>query len=147
MKAYFKFFLLNKLSSYGFCPQYRSSLLLTLLVSFTSICVAGDNNVAAEIRKEATKLSQDPEGYALPLMAHWITGAHVAARGWAPDKQIELIEQGHYILPWLAHPGVNSPDFPFSESQFIADYQGSVLRARELGLSLVFCESVGEHST
>jgi len=52
----------------------------------------------AVIRAEATRANNDPNGRPLPLVAHW-------HRMTCPlDWQIEMIKQGHHMLPWLPTP-------------------------------------------
>src|SRR5207244_13429401 len=70
--------------------------------------------VADEIRIEAIRSNQDATGRPLPLASHWTTGIHPLSKGWAPVQQMQLIEQGHYLLPWFQHPD--------SEDEFDNDY-------------------------
>lgn len=57
---------------------------------------------AAQIRREALLPPRGPEGRPLPLVSHWNMGSQ--GRGWTPQYQIELLGQGHHILPWLGWP-------------------------------------------
>lgn len=64
----------------------------------------GVPEVASVIRAEASRKARDADGYPLPLASHWNTGRHPRSQGWGPVHQLALIEQGHFILPWFAHP-------------------------------------------
>ena len=56
-----------------------------------------------EIRQEATRANRSDAGRPLPLAAHWnASGAH--REGFTPVYQLQLIHQGHHILPWLDWP-------------------------------------------
>ena len=63
--------------------------------------VAGIKSVADEIRYEATLPSYGPVGRPLPLAAHWNSGANKRIKGFSPAYQLQMIAQGHYLLPWL----------------------------------------------
>ncbi len=58
---------------------------------------------AAEIRQEATAPSQGPAGRPLPLAAHWNT-AGVDRLGFAPPYQLQLLQRGQHLFPWLDWP-------------------------------------------
>jgi len=70
---------------------------------------------ADEIRREATLPSEGPFGHPLPLAAHWNTGGN----GWGigPDYQLDLIQQGHYLLPWFAWPSLDNMQGVFHDSK------------------------------
>lgn len=104
--------------------------LSSCLISTESHGVA-DNTIRA-ITAEATRSNADAIGYPLPLAATWGAGeiremsgkAHniVDDQRWAslPLQQIQLIEQGHYILPTLTfNPELDIgdiwPSFPSNE--------------------------------
>ncbi|MBC8869814.1 MAG: PKD domain-containing protein [Planctomycetes bacterium] len=56
-----------------------------------------------EIRREATRSRQSDAGRPLPLAAHWnVSGA--SNEGFTPEYQLQLIRQGHHLLPWLGWP-------------------------------------------
>jgi hypothetical protein len=58
---------------------------------------------AAEIRQEATRPSRSLAGRPLPLAAHWnANGAR--GEGFTPVYQLQLLRQGHHVLPWLDWP-------------------------------------------
>lgn len=59
-------------------------------------------NVVAEVRAEVTKQNDDPGGRPLPVAAHWAVGFET--ENFASDYQIELLRQGHHILPTLPVP-------------------------------------------
>lgn len=58
--------------------------------------------VAEEIRAEALLPPDGPEGRPLPLASHWNTGRFPGS--FEPSHQIELLQQGHRILPWMSEP-------------------------------------------
>jgi hypothetical protein len=63
---------------------------------------AAARRVAKEIRREALLPPNGPQGRPLPLASHWNVGT---VRGtFEPDHQIELIQQGHHVLPWMSWP-------------------------------------------
>ncbi len=63
---------------------------------------AAARRVAEVIRREALLPPNGPAGRPLPLVSHWNMGSH--GKGWTPQYQIELLNAGHPILPWLAWP-------------------------------------------
>jgi hypothetical protein len=59
-------------------------------------------SVALEITREALLPPTGPDGRPLPLASQWNVGT---VRGsFTPDHQIELLQEGHHILPWMAWP-------------------------------------------
>ncbi len=63
---------------------------------------AAARRVAEEIRREALLPPQGPQGRPLPLVSHWNVGTVRAT--FTPDHQIELIQRGHHVLPWMSWP-------------------------------------------
>jgi hypothetical protein len=57
-------------------------------------------NVAQEIRSEVLMPPNGPQGRPLPLVSHWNMGSY--GKGWTPDYQVELLDKGHHILPWMS---------------------------------------------
>jgi hypothetical protein len=49
--------------------------------------------VATDICREAMLPPRGPAGRPLPLVSHWNMGSQ--GRGWTPQYQIELLNQGH----------------------------------------------------
>ncbi|MEA1920034.1 MAG: hypothetical protein U9N52_09360, partial [Campylobacterota bacterium] len=85
---------------------------------------------AAQITEEALKAKEGKR--ALPLIAHWNTGAQSDVAGMSPDYMLSLIDQGHHILvSWELDP-YWAPYIPLEY------YEASIKRAAELGLPLVF---------
>ena len=101
--------------------------------------------VAGRIRAEAVRANDDPEGRPLPLASHWTTGSHALSAGWGPQRQMELIEQGHFLLPWFAHPPTTADLSAASQTTFAAYYEKSIQRTRELKLPIVLVASQWEH--
>jgi hypothetical protein len=101
--------------------------------------------VAAEIRTEAIRSNGDATGHPLPLASHWTTGKHPLSTGWAPVHQMELIEQGHFLLPWFEHPD-DDDAIENDVVAFVGYYKAAITRARELKLPLVLEASQWERS-
>lgn len=86
-------------------------------------------DTADEIRREATLPANSPIGRPLPLTGHWNTG--ILPNGFSPDYQMELIDEGHYILPWFQMP---EPGQEKGE----AYYKTAILKAAKLRLPVSF---------
>jgi hypothetical protein len=82
-------------------PAYAAALLLPL-----ARLPAADlaHATAEQIRIEATRPNGDPLGHALPLAGHWNTGTHPPEDTFDPQYQLQLIEQGHHVIPCLNMP-------------------------------------------
>lgn len=87
------------------------------------------------IREEALRPNGDPEGYALPLACSWTCGHFRSplSAGWSPTNQMQLISEGHYLLPWFNHPP-NEGQLPRRDPY----YAWPMERARELKLPISF---------
>ena len=92
--------------------------------------------VAAEIRREATLPPNGPIGRPLPLVSHWNMGSH--GRGWTPQYQVELLDQGHHILPWFGWPRSDPYDKEESRKRFHNYYDALLAYCRELVLPISF---------
>lgn len=75
--------------------------------------------VAADIRREALLPPDGPQGRPLPLASHWNVGT--VDDTFEPDHQIELIQAGHHVLPWMSWPN-GAP-----ESERFASYYGRLV--------------------
>lgn len=120
-------------------------VLRRVLVSFLTVVVMthrlndarGDDALAVAtaraITAEALRPNGDPEGYALPLACSWTCGDYPSplSAGWAPANQMQLISEGHYLLPWFAHPGGRH-----QLGRRDAYYAGPIARARKLKLPI-----------
>jgi hypothetical protein len=97
-----------------------------------------------EIRIEATRANDDPAGRPLPLLCSWQCGHYRPdiVAGWRPEHQMQMIAEGHHLLPWFSHPGgeVSSAPDDFNLRYFKA----AIARARELRLPLTFVASQWE---
>src|SRR5271169_3286924 len=87
-------------------------LVLVLLLAKGHECRAqGDTlrPIPDEIRFEACLPNQNDIGRPLPLAAHWNTGQFPT--GFTPDYQMQMIDKGHFLLPWfqLPSPGDSAP--------------------------------------
>ena len=100
--------------------------------------------VAAAIRAEATRRASDTDGFPLPLASHWNTGRHPRSQGWGPVHQLALIEKGHFILPWFAHPPRDDELDDAAREAFFRDYERSIKQASDWKLPLVFVASQWE---
>lgn len=92
--------------------------------------------VAAEIRRETTLPPNGPDGRPLPLASHWNMGSQ--GRGWTPQYQVELLDKGHHILPWLGWPRGDPDATEKSAKRFGDYYDGLLAYCRELGLPISF---------
>ncbi len=89
---------------------------------------------AAEIRGETLLAANGPAGRPLPVVSHWNMGSR--ATGWTPQYQVELLDGGHHILPWLAWPR-GDPDAKEQNAARFNDYYGLLLAyCRKLGLPI-----------
>lgn len=118
-------------------------LLNTLLVSTVLLCkgstVADSALVVTEaICTETTRANCDEEGRPLPVASHWNCGKHPYSRGWGPEWQLTLVDQGHYVLPWFAHPPRDAVLSGEAQKAFLAYYEQPLKRAAQLQLPLVF---------
>jgi hypothetical protein len=105
---------------------------------------ASPESVAIEIRQEATRPNQSPEGHPLPLVSHWTTGIHKLSKGWAPRQQIQLIKQGHFLLPWFQMPDEHADIARVRSRAFHEYYEWAIKQARDLHLPLVLVASQWE---
>lgn len=117
-----------------------------LVVVSQPVTRAEVDHIAAVIRAEATRPNESPEGRPLPLVSHWTTGKHPAAEGWAPQHQIRLIEQGHFLLPWFEHPDDEKGMIEGDDNAFREYYEWAIKRASDLKLPLVFVASEWERA-
>ena len=118
-------------------------LAVASLASHFAACADVDL-IADEIRTEAIRSNQDATGHPLPLASHWTTGKDPLSKGWAPVQQMQLIEQGHFLLPWFEHPGNEKDSFGRDYMVFREYFQRAIERARDLKLPLVLIASQWE---
>jgi hypothetical protein len=97
---------------------------------------AAARNVVQEIRREALLPPNAPAGRPLPLVSHWNMGSQ--GKGWTPQYQRELLDQGHHILPWFGWPQSNPLDKQDSAKRFHEYYDGLMGYCRELDLPISF---------
>ena len=91
--------------------------------------------VADEIRREALLSPNGAAGRPLPLVSHWNMGSQ--GRGWTTQYQVQLLDAGHHILPWLGWPR-GYFDNEKSAKRF-HDYYDTLIRyCRELKLPISF---------
>lgn len=127
-------------------PHCLSSVVLIALAcaTATQLVAAGEAKSAAEaIREEATRRADSPEGRPLPLACHWNTGVFPASKGWAPDEQLRLIEQGHYLLPWFDHPS-RDVEVTKGVETALQRYEAPIKKAKEFGLPITFVSTQWE---
>ena len=113
--------------------------LMVVVIGLSGVPIARaeqTRGVADAIRIETTRPNDDPAGRPLPLVSHWNTGMHPRSKDWGPASQMQMIEQGHHVLPW----------FPFGSGISFAEYYESPLKkARQLKLPLVFVGTQWEY--
>ena len=91
---------------------------------------------AGEIRREALLPPSGPDGRPLPLVSHWNMGSQ--GRGWTPQYQVELLDEGRHILPWLGWPR-GDPDADEKAARRFDDYYRDLLGyCRRLRLPISF---------
>jgi len=91
---------------------------------------------ADAIRREALLPTNGPAGRPLPLVSHWNMGSY--GRGWTPQYQVELLDQGHHILPWLGWPQGDPDASDESAHRFNDYYAGLLHHCRRLQLPISF---------
>src|SRR5262249_35656696 len=79
--------------------------LCAFLVGLTLVApaIAQEPRLDDEIRQEATRPNRGDTGRPLPLAAHWNTSG-ADKKGFSPAYQLQLLKEGHTILPWLDWP-------------------------------------------
>jgi len=90
---------------------------------------------AVEIRREALQSSNGPAGRPLPLVSHWNMGSQ--GKGWTPQYQVQLLNEGHHIFPWMSWPrgDLNNE----KNAKRFHDYYDELIRyCRELKLPISF---------
>lgn len=90
----------------------------------------------ATIRRESLLPPNGPEGRPLPLVSHWNMGSQ--GRGWTPQYQVELLNKGHHILPWLSWPRANPEAKADSAKRFHDYYDALIALCREFNLPISF---------
>ena len=86
---------------------------------------------AEEIRREALLPPRGEQGRPLPLASHWNVGTVNGT--FEPRHQVELLQQGSHILPWMSWPSGD----PEGE-RFLSYYRPLLQYCRELNLPLSF---------
>ena len=92
--------------------------------------------VARDIRREALLPPDGPQGRPLPLVSHWNMGSQ--GRGWTPQYQMQLLDHGHYILPWMGWPRWYREDDERSIERFNDYYAGLLGYCRAMKLPISF---------
>ena len=127
-----------------------AALAIAIALSAGLASAADVRKVADEIRIEATRPNDSPEGRPLPLATHWCSGAHWLAQGWGPATQMRLIEQGHHLLPWFYHPPLSGKAARFVNEKLTDDelftryFEQPIKRAAALKLPIGFTASQWE---
>ncbi len=118
--------------------KYIFRLIMLLTVSAAALVLSqpvspslSARRAAEQIRAEALLPPNSPEGRPLPLASHWNTGR--VKHTFEPAHQVELLQQGHRILPWFAWPSGD----PASE-RFTSYYEPLLKLCRELKLPISF---------
>lgn len=92
---------------------------ITFLPAGKPVAHAGEGvaKVLKQIRTEAVRRNSDPDGRPLPLAMHWNRGTKPS--GFGPPYQIQLIREGHHLLPWFQFP---TPGQDFGGGYYSEDY-------------------------
>lgn len=127
--------------------NHRALAVVALAVRWScpSVSAGTAETICGQIRAEATRSNHDAAGRPLPLVSHWTTGSHKLSAGWSPERQIELVDQGHFLLPWFAHPPTMRTLSDDAKQKFVSYYEKPIRRARELKLPIVFVATQWEH--
>ncbi|MCE9534551.1 MAG: hypothetical protein K8T89_26025 [Planctomycetes bacterium] len=99
--------------------------IILFLLASTLMVRAADGEIppaAKVIRAEAMKPNNGPDGRPLPLVAHW------HRRSLPLSFQIEMINKGHFVLPWQA--------FEVGSGKGELGYAADIKKLREWGLPL-----------
>lgn len=127
------------------------SVIVTGAVASAQAAPPGDEppaTAAEGIRIEATRSERDPIGRPLPLAAHWTCGWLPTGHGFAPRHQMELIAQGHHLLPWFGHPGrfaeIPPAEKDLAVKRFHEYFEGPLRQAAEWKLPIGFIASQWE---
>lgn len=113
--------------------------LISLSATSTWSTTTGAESVAAQIRYEATLPNSSPVGRPLPLAASWNTG--VRPNTFDPNYQLDMIEQGHFMLPWFQ---LDMPKGWTTIKDSRAYYQKALTRCAQLGLPVSFLSTQWE---
>ena len=112
--------------------------LLLLLFIFPSIGLSAADPllpVPEEIRREVSRPNFDTIGHPLPLAGHFLSGVGGGNNAFSPAWQMQMIEQGHFILPWLIFP---SGDAKIDTASWRDYYEAPVAKAKALHLPITF---------
>lgn len=88
-----------------------------------------------EIRREVARPNLDPLGHPLPLVAHFLPGWGGETSAFSPAWQMQMIDQGHFLLPWLAFP---PGDAKLDAKFWCAYFEGPLAKAKALKLPITF---------
>ena len=123
------------------------ALLAMLAFAAVAVPAVGDaQQVAAETRQEATAPNAAEHGHPLPVITSWTSGhfRQPSSAGWRPANQMELIEQGHHLMPWFSHPPRDG-EVPADPEDFLLQYyKEPILQAARLRLPITFIASQWE---
>jgi hypothetical protein len=104
------------------------------------------SNIYEEIRREALAPNSETN-HPLPLVGSWNASTwwnyDKDTAGFYPGWQLEMVEQGHHLLPWFITP---YPDPECEQGQFCRGYLESPIReAGQLNLPISFIGTQWEH--
>ena len=100
------------------------------------VITAAARTAAEAIRREALLPPDGPEGKPLPLVSHWNMGSQ--GKGWTPEYQTSLLNEGHHILPWFGWPRKNPFATTETSERFEKYYVPLLSLCSELGLPISF---------
>ena len=94
------------------------------------------SSVPEAISVEASRPNDGMVGRPLPLASHWNTG--LGTDGFDPQYQMQMIERGHYLLPWFHFPAADQQSWNHY-------YEAPIKKAAELRLPIALVGTQWEH--
>lgn len=94
---------------------------------------------AEQIAQEATAPNSETN-HPLPLAASWNPGSQwdTANTSYTPTWQLQMIAQGHHLLPWFGLPGYAEGAASSDWAAWVASMQGPLQQTAALGLPVAF---------
>src|SRR5258708_1644504 len=96
-------------------------------------------STSQEINQEATAPNSETN-HPLPLMGSWAAGEQwdTGNLGYTPAWQMQMIAQGHHLLPWFDIPLPNENSNSADWLAWLTYYQSAIQQAAQLNLPITF---------